>query len=151
MIATPLKILSGSLEPAASLTSAIDQSITQLINTPVGACPCDRDYGFGLSALRFEIINEKEGVVYNSAASKDAGKASPLGEYSKKISGNSKNLNTFAADLKAAIGKYESRLTDVNVSMAYRREERKLHIVIKGLIEATNAKYEYQTSIKVWN
>lgn len=151
MIATPLNIISGGLETVSSLKISIDQSINQLINTPVSSCPSDREYGFGLSALRFELINEKEGVVFNSKEAEDNANAELLGKYSKKISGNSKNINTFASDLKEALDKYEPRLQDINVSMTYRREERKLHIIIKGLVAATNAKYEYQTFIKVWN
>lgn len=159
MIAAPLQITDGALRRTASVRSSIDCAISSLINTPLGTCMCDRDYGFGLGALRFEIINEKEGVVLNSSlpAGDGAAEGAPGAEYTKKISGNSKNLNTFAAELKAAIDRYEPRLRDTGVSMTYRREERKLYIVIRGLIvqaegaDPAKAKYEYTTSIKVWN
>jgi predicted component of type VI protein secretion system len=71
--------------------------------------------------------------------------------YELKISGSSKNLNTFASELKDAITKYEKRLTDVAVSMTYIREERRIYISVKGVIPSTMERYQFTTTINIWN
>ena len=81
----------------------------------------------------------------------DAGEELGPDIYEKKISGSSKNLNTFAAELKEAIIKYEKRLQDVSVSISYIREERLLYVVVKGVLSSTKERYRYLTTIKIWN
>jgi predicted component of type VI protein secretion system len=73
------------------------------------------------------------------------------GAYDKKISGSSKSINTFAAELKTAITKYEDRLEKITVSMTYIREERLIYITVKGVIISTKEDYIYDQVIKVWN
>jgi predicted component of type VI protein secretion system len=73
------------------------------------------------------------------------------GVYDKKISGSSRSINTFAAELKAAIVQYEQRLDKVSVSMTYIREERKIYITVKGTIVSTGEDYTYNQTIRVWN
>ena len=96
----------------------------------------------------FEIFNEREGVIYNSMPTdKDA--ENDL--YNKKISGNSKNFNTFATELKEAIIKYEPRLENVTATMSYIREERKVYVTVIGTIADTKEKYQYDTTLNIWN
>ena len=71
--------------------------------------------------------------------------------YEKKISGSSKNLNTFAAELKESIRKYEKRLQNPTVSMTYIREERLIYVTVKGIIAVSGEKYQYTTTIRIWN
>ena len=68
-----------------------------------------------------------------------------------KMSGSSKNINTFASELKEAIAKYEPRLSDVSTTMTYVREEKKIYVAVKGVIVETGKDYQYQTIIRIWN
>ena len=47
--------------------------------------------------------------------------------------------------------KYEERLTEVQATMSYVREERKIYITVTGIIVDTREKYKYDTTIKVWS
>ena len=115
------------------------------MTTPLGSCVSDPNFGFILNNLRFEIFNENEGVVLNSIEDDN----SEL--YEKKISGSSRNINTFAIELKQLIEHYEPRIEDVLVTMSYVREHRKIYITVKGQISETEEPYQYQTNIRVWN
>lgn len=108
------------------------------------------NFGFVFNNLSFEIFNENEGVVYNSNPD-IGGEAERSGLYDKKISGSSKNLNTFASELKDIITIYEKRLEQINVTMTYIRQERVILVVVKGEITATKTPYTYNTKIKIWN
>ena len=151
MLRLPLEVKQGRLATLDKVEQSIASFIEQIINTPLGSCPADLNFGFLLSALRFEIINEKEGVVYNTMHNSKNESTTALSRYAKKISGSSKNLNTFAQELSNSISLSEPRLKDVNVSMLYLREEHNLYIVVNAVIVATNKDFEYKTSIKVWN
>ena len=98
--------------------------------------------------MRFEIFNEREGTIYNSTTTEGV-EEDEL--YTKKISGNSRNLNTFATDLKEVIMKYEQRLADVAATMSYVREERKIYVTVTGVIIDTKEKYKYDTTLKIWS
>ena len=98
--------------------------------------------------MRFEIFNEQQGVIYNSSPDN---KTNDEILYTKKISGNSRNLNTFSAELKAAVERYEPRLEDINATMSYVRSERKIYVTITGTIIETKEKYTYETTLKIWN
>ena len=88
-------------------------------------------------------------MVYNSSS--DKGVVETIADlYDRKISGSSNNLGTFAAELKRTIQEYEKRLSDVKVSMTYRREERKIYIDIKGVITESGTAYSYSSVINVW-
>ena len=98
--------------------------------------------------MRFEIFDEHEGVIYNSG---DTIYESGLQDvYTKKISGSSKNMNTFASELKEAVLRYEQRLSDVAVTMTYIREERLIYITVKGNIVSTKEEYVFTNKLKVW-
>ena len=142
-IGIPLNIRKGRLGNE-NRKDSIDSHIELLLSTPEGGCVSDPEFGFVFNNLRFEIFDENEGVVLNSDSDRST-------LYEKKISGTSRNVNTFAVELKRQIEKYEQRLTEVQVTMAYIREHRKIYITVRGIISETRAEYQYQTSLNVWN
>ena len=142
-IGIPLTIRKGRLGNE-NRKDSIDSHIELLLSTPEGGCVSDPEFGFVFNNLRFEIFDENEGVVLNSDSDQSA-------LYEKKISGTSRNVNTFAVELKRQIEKYEQRLSEVQVTMAYIREHRKIYITVRGIISETRAEYQYQTSLHVWN
>ena len=142
-IGIPLTIRKGRLGNE-NRKDSIDSHIELLLSTPEGGCISDPEFGFVFNNLRFEIFDENEGVVLNSDSDRSA-------LYEKKISGTSRNVNTFAVELKRQIEKYEQRLSEVQVTMAYIREHRKIYITVRGIISETRAEYQYQTSLNVWN
>lgn len=143
-IQIPLTIQKGGLMRAVDVKNSIDSHIELMLTTPEGACVSDLDFGFVFNNLRFEIFDENEGVILNSDAD-----SSSL--YEKKVSGSSRNVNTFAVELKRLIEKYEKRISDVLVTMSYVREHRKIYITVRGVITESRADYQYQTELKVWN
>lgn len=142
-IGIPLNIRKGRLGNE-NRKDSIDSHIELLLSTPEGGCISDPEFGFVFNNLRFEIFDENEGVVLNSDSDRST-------LYEKKISGTSRNVNTFAVELKRQIEKYEQRLSEVQVTMAYIREHRKIYITVRGIISETRAEYQYQTSLNVWN
>ena len=140
----PLGVQKGRLWKAQDMKTSIDSYIELLMTTPEGGCVSDLEFGFIFNNLRFEIFDENEGVVLNSDLEHSA-------IYEKKISGSSRNINTFAVELKRLIEKYEKRLSDVLVTMSYIREHRKIYITVRGTIIETKAEYKYQTTLNVWN
>ena len=106
------------------------------------------DFGFVFNNMRFEIFDEHEGVIYNSGDT--IYETSSQDIYNMKISGSSKNMNTFAAELKEIVKQYEKRLDDISVTMTYIREERKIYITIKGVIISTKEDYVFTTILRVW-
>ena len=147
-IAIPLSIQQGALTCDQNLTQSIDNFIELLMTTSCHSCVSDPHLGFVFNNLKFEIFNENDGVVYSSG-----GENGTIEDtiYDKKISGSSKNINTFATELKRVINQYEKRIKDVMVTMSYIREQRKIYINIKGVIVETEADYRYQSEIRVWN
>lgn len=140
----PLGVQKGRLWKAQDMKTSIDSYIELLMTTPEGGCVSDPEFGFIFNNLRFEIFDENEGVVLNSDLEHSA-------IYEKKISGSSRNINTFAVELKRLIEKYEKRLSDVLVTMSYIREHRKIYITVRGTITETKTEYKYQTTLNVWN
>lgn len=140
----PLGVQKGRLWKAQDMKTSIDSYIELLMTTPEGGCVSDPEFGFIFNNLRFEIFDENEGVVLNSDLEHSA-------IYEKKISGSSRNINTFAVELKRLIEKYEKRLSDLLVTMSYIREHRKIYITVRGTIIETKAEYKYQTTLNVWN
>ena len=145
---TPLDLTKRGLMRANKTKEAIDAFLNLLLGSTCGECPIDSQFGFVFNNMRFEIFNEHEGVIYNSLPT-DEDAVNDL--YNKKISGNSKNFNTFATELKAAIIKYEPRLENVTATMSYIREERKVYITVTGIIAETKEKYQYDTILNIWN
>lgn len=143
-LALPLSISSSRLARNDNPRQSVSDFLTLLLSTPAGSCKSDPDFGFVFNNLRFEAINENEGVVYNADRSQG-------GLYEKKLSGSSKNLNTFASELKDAISRYESRLKDVSVTMTYIREEKKLYVTVRGRLSPSGEIFEYYSNIKIWN
>ena len=145
---TPIDLTKYGLQRTSSVKEAIDAFLNLLLSTTCGESPIDPQFGFIFNNMRFEIFNEREGVVYNSQPNEEV-EENDL--YSKKISGNSKNFNTFATDLRAAIMKYEPRLENVAATMSYIREERKVYVTVTGNITETKEKYQYETILNIWN
>lgn len=144
-IKLPLNIEQGKLLTATTQKQAIDMHLNLLLNMPLGGCPADQEMGFIFNNLKFEIFDENEGVVLDSTAQDKSG------VYDKKVSGSSRNINTFAVDLKQLIERYETRLSDVVVTMSYIREHRKIYIVVKGVIVTSGAEYKYQNTLDIWS
>ena len=145
-ILLPLQIEKGQLTQAKNPKEAIDAFIELLLTTPCQSCVADRQFGFIFNNLKFEIFNENEGVIYNSATEEE-----DLRLYDKKISGSSKSVNTFAIELKNSIETYEKRLTNVSVMMSYIKNLKKIHVNIEGTLLETNEAYKYTTSLNIWN
>lgn len=150
-IALPLQIEKGRLASVKNLKQSIDAFLSLLIATPKQSCTGNPDFGFIFNNLRFEILSESEGVVFNSSSKDIEQDTDSSGIYDKKISGSSKNLNTFAAELKETISRYEMRLQDISTTMTYVRDERLIYITVKASVRDTNEKYRFNTTIKVWN
>ena len=148
-ISIPLRLEKGVLSQTNDPQKAIDNALALLMGTPCYSAAADPEYGFIFNNLRFEIFDENEGVVYNSAKTRRS-RSGRKGLYDKKISGSSNNLNTFASELRQTIMDYEPRLKDVATSMTYVREERKIYISVKGIIVENEAPYQYSTIINVW-
>ena len=146
----PLSVTRGRFLRYPGEKSSIDASLELLISTPLSAFSCDPDYGFVLNNLKFEVVNEAEGVIANfSPESNYSGLTGEI--YDRKISGTSKSLNTFAEYLKKSVEKYEKRISNVRVSMTYIRAERKVAIVVKGTLAGSEEPYEYTTAVSLWN
>lgn len=148
-ISIPLQLTAKGLQRDDDLKRSIDANVYLIITTERFSTPADPQFGFVFNNLRFEMFNENEGVVFDSG---DTDTMSNIqGAYDKKISGSSKSINTFAAELKTAITKYENRLERISVSMTYIREERLIYITVKGVIVSTKEDYICDQTIKVWN
>ena len=147
-IAIPLEVKKTGLARQQNLKKAIDESLYMLLTTPRYNNICDPLYGFVFNNMRFEIFDEHEGVIYNSGDTIYESGIQDL--YNKKISGSSKNMNTFAAELKEVVKMYEKRLDDVAVTMTYIREERLIYITVKGIISSTKEEYVFTNTLRVW-
>jgi hypothetical protein len=148
-ISIPLQLTGKGLQREERLKRSIDANIYLIITTERFSTPADPQFGFVFNNLRFEIFNENEGVIFDSGDTDTMNLAQGL--YDKKISGSSKSINTFAAELKTAIMKYERRLDDISVSMTYIREERQIYITVKGVVASSKEDYVYNQVIKIWN
>lgn len=146
----PLEVVNDGLARDTELKQSIDDFLRILMTSPKFSFKADPNFGFIFNNLSFENFNEEEGVISN-LTSDIFDLSEEAGLYEKKISGSSKNFNTFAAELKADILSYEPRLQNVSVSMSYVRLERQIYIDIKGKIVSTGADYQYKSIIKVWN
>mgnify|MGYP004449872161 FL=1 len=145
-LSLPLSIRKHRFLRSKSLNEAIIDNLELIISTPVGECVIDPDFGFILNNFRFEIFNEEYGTIYNSKALESDIDA----YYNEKLSGTSKNLDTYAAELKSAIENYEKRLKKVSVSLNYVRLDRKIYISILGFRTIDDVEFNYQTSLNTW-
>lgn len=140
----PLQITAGHLARTESIRESLDSSLTMFLNTPKGGFIPDQEFGFVFTGLRFELFDEHSGTVYDSQGGYD-----PV--YRKKISGTSKNLQTFASDFNEFVRENEPRLGNVSTVMTYIREQRQILLVVRGVIVPTGEPYEFRTMINVWN
>ena len=148
-IRIPLQLKQRGLSRFEKQKLSIDAVIRLIITTEKFSSPVDPNFGFVFNNMRFEIFNETEGVVYDSGDTDTMNNIQNL--YDKKISGSSKSINTFAAELKKAIEEYETRLENIAVSMTYIREERQIYITVKANFVDTKEEYIYNQTVKVWN
>lgn len=147
-LSIPLEVKKKGFAREKNLKKSLDESLYMLLTTPRYNNMSDPEYGFVFNNMRFEIFDEHEGVIYNSGDTMyDRGIKDV---YNKKISGSSKNMNTFAAELKEVVKNYEKRLSDVAVTMTYIREERLIYVTIKGVIIQTKEDYVFTSTLKVW-
>lgn len=144
---SPLVISKGNITRTDSVKQSIDAFLEILLTTACGDCFIDPEFGFIFNNRRFEIFNEREGTILNSSPAENEEDDMT---YQKKVSGNSRNINTFATDLKEIVTKYEHRLTDVAATMSYVRDERKIYITVTGTIIDTQENYKYDTTLKIW-
>lgn len=148
-IRIPLQLKQKGLSRYEKLKFSVDAVIHLIITTERFSSPADPQFGFVFNNLRFEMFNENEGVVYDSGVTNSMSNLQNI--YDKKISGSSKSINTFAAELKEMIEEYEKRIENIAVSMTYIREERQIYITVKGNFVDTKEDYVYNQTIKVWN
>ena len=146
MISIPLEIKDKRIRQEDDLKRSIDSAIGLLLQTPRWGCKSDPNYGFVLRNLQFEVFNENEGTVHSPET-----ETPDQNLYTKKVSGSSKNFNSFAAELKTAIEDYESRLYNVGATLTYVREEKTIYVTIEGLRSDTRKPYQYETTIRIWN
>ena len=142
-LSTPLSISNGRIAKTDDIRQSLNYSIEMILNTPTGCLAPDPDYGFVFTGLKFELFEENNGTIHT-----DAGDNTPL--YRKKISGSSKNIQTFASELNEAIRQYEPRLRETAAVMTYIREKKEIMVAVRGTIISTLEPYEYRTTIKVW-
>jgi len=147
-LVSPLEIIMGGISRTDNIKESINSFLEILLTSACGDCCIDPEFGFIFNNMRFEIFNEREGTIFNSTTTENVEEDEM---YTKKISGNSRNLNTFATDLKEVIIKYEHRLADVAATMSYVREERKIYVTVTGVIIDTKEKYKYDTTLKIWS
>ena len=132
-ITLPLHIHHGRIDRTDATADAITAYLTLLVGSTRYLTAPDPSFGFAFNNFKFENVNEREGVVYD-----------------RKLSGSSKNINTFAAELQKTIMQHEPRLQDIKVSMTYMREEKKIYTTVDAVISATQEPYQFSTTIKVW-
>ena len=147
-LSIPLKVTKTGLAREEKIKKSLDEALHMLLTTPRNNNVADPKYGFVFNNMRFEIFDEHEGVIYNSGDTIYENGMQDL--YTKNISGSSKNINTFAAELKEVVKQYERRLDDVSVTMTYIREERLIYITIKGTIVSTKEDYVFTYTLRVW-
>ena len=145
-LSLPLSIKKHLFRRCKTLRESIIDNLELIITTPVGECVLEPEFGFILNNFRFEMFDEENGTIYNSKALDSDIETL----YKEKLSGTSKNFDTYAAELKTAIEKYENRLKNVQVSMTYVRLDRKIYISIQGLVTVDDSEFKYQTSINTW-
>ena len=147
-LSIPLEVKKKGFAREKSLKKSLDESLYMLLTTPRYNNMSDPEYGFVFNNMRFEIFDEHEGVIYNSGDTIYDRGVKDI--YNKKISGSSKNMNTFAAELKEVVKNYEKRLNEVAVTMTYIREERLIYVTIKGVIIQTKEDYVFTSTLRVW-
>ena len=140
---TPLSVKKGTLKHTDDIKESLNLSIELLLNTPLGCISSDPEYGFVFTGLKLQIFEESSGTIHTESSEN-----SPI--YKKKISGSSKNIQTFASELNEAIRQYEPRLRDTATVMTYIREKKEILVAVRGIILTNLEPYEYRTSIKVW-
>ena len=151
-IYAPLEITKKGIRREEKLEESIGKTIDMILQTPCNSCAVDPEFGFVFNNMRFETIDESDGTISNPPEREEwkEWKNRRKELYNLKVSGNSKNTNTFAAILQEAIKRYEPRLTGVDTLLTYVREKKIIEVAVKGTINETGKPYEYKTIINIW-
>lgn len=147
-LSLPLNISAGALGRQSDTAASVSSFLELLIRTAKYTYVPDPEFGFILNNLRFESISETEGIVCRGPVRRP-GEDDLI--YDKKISGTSSNMETFAYELKNAIELYEKRISGVKVTMTYVRQNKMIHINIKGKLVEDDTDFQFATDVKVWN
>ncbi|MCF0166740.1 MAG: GPW/gp25 family protein [Bacteroidales bacterium] len=142
----PLRIHKGNFVRSRTEDESVRDNIELIITTPLGEMVTDPQFGFVLNNMRFESFDETSGTIRGSVDEERGWDYL----YSIKVSGSSKNIDTFANVLKNAIVTYENRIKDVEVSMIYQRLEQKIDIEIKGKRCIDDSDFVYKTVMRTW-
>lgn len=143
----PLQIEKGSgFKRQQNDVESIRSFIEILVSTPLGSFEADPGFGFVFKNFRFQNFNEDKGILYSSDPDNESSEY-----YRYKIQGHGINFNTFAHELKVAIEKYESRLKQVRVNMEYSAKEKKIDIIVTGVVnDKMSDKFEHIIKMHVW-
>lgn len=143
-----------SISKTCTITQEKDEAehirsfLNLIVNSSLGSCECDPDFGFVFKNYRFENIDESKEMLMSYGESEFA---SPIRKH--KIHGDSSesNQSTFANDLYLAISKYEPRLRNVDVNMKYYGPEKMVVLLITGSIgNIIVGRFVHKIKIHVW-
>lgn len=146
-IKIPFQIHSGKIDREKDINKSINEFIELLVSSHLGSFTPDGDFGFIFINFKFEIFNEKKGTI---SYLKKADEYVDI-NYTKKISETSKNMGSFAYDLKRNIEKHEQRLKNVEVNMKYNPKEIMVTLEIIGkLNNERSVDYNHKIVFQVW-
>ncbi len=141
----------------SNLKGSIDAFLKLLISSNKYDSIADDEFGFCLEDFRYEAFSsEKARFLATAPAMSDPTENVDLREiknplYAKRLIGNSKNVDTFARELKMSIERYEKRLKEVTVNMDFQKNARIIHIIVTGRIDnAANTTYYNEFNVEVW-
>ena len=66
-LVSPLEIIMGGISRTDNQKESIDAFLEILLTSACGDCCIDPEFGFIFNNMRFEIFNEREGTIFNSA------------------------------------------------------------------------------------
>lgn len=158
LIRNPLKIRYPIVDlDNNNIKASIDAFLKFLISSNKYDSIADEDFGFCLEDFRYEGFSTDQGLFLERKPNNaDTNENTLLSEirnplYKKRLIGNSKRPDTFAAELKKCIESYEKRLKDVSVNMDFQKNGRIIHIIVTGVINnPSNTLYYNEFNIEVW-
>jgi len=140
----------------SNLKASIDSFLGLLIASNKYDSIADEEFGFCLEDFRFETFDLEKARFHENFPVRDPSENTDLRDvrdnlYMKRLTGNSKNADTFARELKNTIERYERRLKEVSVSMDFQQYGRVIHIIVTGKINnPSNAIYYNEFNVDVW-
>ena len=112
-----------------TIKSSIDDFVELIVFSANGSFKADYFFGFVFQNTKFQNSDPNSQIE------------------SKKIIGESFNKNNYAHELKRAIEDYEKRLKNVQVSINYDTEKKKVSIDVKGRYEEDYTEKNYTNNI----